>query len=230
MTKRIIGVNSNCYHGYSIEEALEGIAAAGFHYVELTATKGWTEHVFPNQSFEKLCAVKDKMDELGLVPFSLSGHCNLMDAQRLPDFVMNMRLANFFGCEYIVASIGEAHLKDNAKAGNELLAQNIRSLVPSLEKYGSSAGPYQEKEGPAKARSMLEELGFPQTQVDRICYLVGHHHTYHAIDGIDYQILVEADFLVNIFEEPMDQPAARSIGEKIFKTSTGLKLLTELYL
>ena len=64
MTKRIIGVNSNCYHGYSIEEALEGIAAAGFHYVELTATKGWTEHVFPNQSFEKLCAVKDKMDEL----------------------------------------------------------------------------------------------------------------------------------------------------------------------
>lgn len=136
MEKRIIGVNSNCYHGYSIEDALEGIAAAGFHYVELTATKGWTEHVFPNQSFEKLCAVKDKMDELGLVPFSLSGHCNLMDAQRLPDFVMNMRLANFFGCEYIVSSIGEAHLKDNAKAGNELLAQNIRSLVPSLEKYG----------------------------------------------------------------------------------------------
>ncbi len=103
-------------------------------------------------------------------------------------------------------------------------------IRPSLEKYGSSAGPYQEKEGPAKARSMLEELGFPQTQVDRICYLVGHHHSYHAIDGIDYQILVEADFLVNIFEEPMDQPAVRSIGEKIFKTSTGLKLLTELYL
>ena len=42
MEKRIIAVNSNCYHGYSIEEALEGIAAAGFHYVELTATKGWT--------------------------------------------------------------------------------------------------------------------------------------------------------------------------------------------
>lgn len=52
MEKRIIAVNSNCYHGYSIEEALEGIAAAGFHYVELTATKGWTEHVFPDQSNE----------------------------------------------------------------------------------------------------------------------------------------------------------------------------------
>lgn len=136
MTERIIGVNSNCYHGYPIGDALRGIAAAGFHYVELTATKGWTEHVFPDQSFEKLCAVKDQMQQLGLVPFSMSGHCNLMDARRLPDFVMNMRLAHFFGCRYIVSSIGEAHLKDNAKAGNELLARNIRSLVPSLEQYG----------------------------------------------------------------------------------------------
>ena len=136
MAKRIIGVNSNCYHGYSIEDALEGIAAAGFHYVELTATKGWTEHVFPNQSFERLCEVKDKMAALGIVAFSMSGHCNLMDPQRLPDFVMNMRLANFFGCDYSVSSIGEAHLKDNAKAGNELLAKNIQSLVPELKKYG----------------------------------------------------------------------------------------------
>ena len=133
MTKRIIGVNSNCYHGYSIEDALEGIAAAGFHYVELTATKGWTEHVFPNQSFEKLCAVKDKMEQLGLVPFSMSGHCNLMDTQRLPDFVMNMRLAHFFGCEYIVSSIGEAHLKDNAK-------NRQRAAGPEYSQPGAQPG------------------------------------------------------------------------------------------
>ena len=30
MTDRIIAVNSNCYHGFSIEEAIEGIAAANF--------------------------------------------------------------------------------------------------------------------------------------------------------------------------------------------------------
>ena len=45
--KRIIAVNSNCYHGYTIEEAVAGIRKAGFRYIELTATKGWTEHVFP---------------------------------------------------------------------------------------------------------------------------------------------------------------------------------------
>ena len=47
---RIIAVNSNCYHGYSIEQAIDGIAAAGFRYIELTATKGWTEHVFPTRA------------------------------------------------------------------------------------------------------------------------------------------------------------------------------------
>ncbi len=136
MTERIIGVNSNCYHGYSIEEALEGIAAAGFRYVELTATKGWTEHVFPDQSFEHLCAVKDKLESLSLTAFSMSGHCNLMDPERLPDFAMNMRLAHFFGCRYIVSSVGEAHLKDNATASDERVSHNIKALIPELEKYG----------------------------------------------------------------------------------------------
>ena len=136
MMPRIIGVNSNCYHGYSIDEALEGIAAAGFHYVELTATKGWTEHVFPDQSFASLCHVQDKLKELDLVPFAMSGHTNLMDVDRLPDFIMNMRLAHFFGCKYIVSSIGEAHLKDKAKTGNEVLVQNIKGLIPHLKENG----------------------------------------------------------------------------------------------
>lgn len=136
MLKRIIAVNSNCYHGYSIEEAIDGIAAAGFHYIELTATKGWTEHVFPDQSFERLWSVKDRLAEKGLIPFAMSGHCNLMDTARIPDFVANIRLAAFFGCDYIVSSIGEAHLEDKAVASNEEVAKHVKALVPELERYG----------------------------------------------------------------------------------------------
>lgn len=133
--KRMIAVNSNCYHGYTIEEAIDGISAAGFHYIELTATKGWTEHVFPTMRFAYLYSVKDKLKEAGLVPFSMSGHCNLMDQERIGDFLANIRLANFFGCDYIVSSIGEAHLKDKAKTSNEAVAENICSLLPYLEEY-----------------------------------------------------------------------------------------------
>ncbi len=133
---RIIAVNSNCYHGFSIEEAISGIKRAGFKYIELTATKGWTEHVFPDQSFERLTAVKDMLDEAGIKPFSMSGHCNLTDPERKGDFIKNMKLAAFFGCEYIVSSIGEAHIKDNSAGGNDEVVESVKALVPELEKYG----------------------------------------------------------------------------------------------
>lgn len=136
MEKRIIAVNSNCYHGYSIEEAIAGIARAGFHFIELTATKGWTEHVFPDMPFERLLAIRDALEAAELRPFSMSGHCNLMDPERIPDFVKNIRLAAFFGCDYIVSSIGEAHLKDHAVADNQAVAESLRALLPWLERCG----------------------------------------------------------------------------------------------
>ena len=135
MKKRIIAVNSNCYHGYSIEEAIAGIKAAGFRYIELTATQGWTEHVFRNHSFERLLRVQDMLDEAGLIPFAMSGHTNLMDTERIRDFTDNIRMAHFFGCDYIVSSVGEAHIKDNAVASNEVVAEHVKALVPTLEKY-----------------------------------------------------------------------------------------------
>jgi len=130
-----IGVNTNCYHGYSIEDALEGIHRSGFQYVELTATKGWTEHVFPTMSFEYLESIKMKIKELNLIPFAMSGHCNLMDSKRLKDFILNIKLAAFFGCEFIVSSVGEAHLEDAEQVTDERLVNHLNSLLPFLIYY-----------------------------------------------------------------------------------------------
>ena len=135
MQDRIIAVNSNCYHGYPIEEAIRGISAAGFHYIELTATKGWTEHVFPDHSFRSLLRVQDLLEKYKLIPFAMSGHTNIMDEERIPDFIDSIRLAHFFGSRYIVTSIGEAHLKDRAAAPDITVAEHIRALLPYLEKY-----------------------------------------------------------------------------------------------
>ena len=99
-----------------------------------------------------------------------------------------------------------------------------------FEKYGSCDGPKQELEGPPIAEKLLPACGYAPAVCARVCYLIGHHHTYVGIDGADYQILVEADFLVNIFENGMAQEAARKIRDNIFKTKTGRKLLTDLYL
>lgn len=103
-------------------------------------------------------------------------------------------------------------------------------IRPSEEKYNSSAGNYQELEGPIAARPILERHGFSLAQTERICYLIGHHHTYKNMDGLDYQILVEADFLVNLFEEGHSRESIESARDKIFRTASGRKLLDTLYL
>ncbi|NLW15163.1 MAG: sugar phosphate isomerase/epimerase [Erysipelothrix sp.] len=134
MNRKIV-VNSNCYHGYSIDEAIEGISNAGFKYIELTATKGWTEHVFFDHSFETLQKVKDKLQDKNLEVIAMSGHTSLMDESRIEDFVKNIHLANFFGARYIVTSVGEAHLEDMANSGNDLIVKHLKSFTTLLRKY-----------------------------------------------------------------------------------------------
>ena len=99
----------------------------------------------------------------------------------------------------------------------------------SEEKYNSSAGKYQEVEGPAVAQQMLEDLQYDKAKTDRVCYLIGHHHTYDQIDGIDYQILVEADFLVNMCEDELSEEALQNAYRNIFRTETGKKICREMY-
>ena len=100
----------------------------------------------------------------------------------------------------------------------------------SLEKHGLSSGHYQEIEGPPKAREILERHEFDNEFIDRVCFLIGHHHTYDNIVGLDYQILVEADFLVNIYEGEVGKDQIKSINDKIFKTKTGKEFLETMFL
>ena len=98
------------------------------------------------------------------------------------------------------------------------------------QKYNSSAGHYQQLEGPPVAKKILDELGYPDDFVERVMYLIAHHHTYTNIDGMDYQILVEADFLVNADEDRLSSDAIENFKEKIFKTTTGIAVLENNYL
>ena len=68
------------------------------------------------------------------------------------------------------------------------------------EKYGNTNGKHQEEEGTRMVRNFLTDSGMTEAQISRVSYLVGHHHTFTAIDGLDYQILVEADYIANASE------------------------------
>ena len=97
------------------------------------------------------------------------------------------------------------------------------------EKYGSCNGKLQEKEGPAIAEKLLGELGFDRNVSERVQYLIAHHHTYGNINEMDYQILVEADFLVNICDDNLTKDAALKAYNNIFKTESGKKICREMF-
>lgn len=102
-------------------------------------------------------------------------------------------------------------------------------IKESERKYSSSAGKYQEIEGPPVARELIKDLELSYETVERISYLIGNHHSYTKIDGIDFQVLVEADFLVNIFEDSIEKEAAAIAKEKYFKTATGIRYMESMY-
>ncbi len=98
------------------------------------------------------------------------------------------------------------------------------------QKFGSANGKLQEQYGPDMARSFLADCDLDPADVDRIAFLVGHHHTVEGVDGMDWQILLEADFLVNADEHPDSPAAINHTLAAMFRTRTGIALLHAIYL
>ncbi len=96
-------------------------------------------------------------------------------------------------------------------------------------RFGYNNGKLQEEFGPEAARELLAPLCLLKEQRERIFYLVGHHHTYDHIEGMDYQILVEADFLVNFYEDALKKETIEKTAEKIFVTAAGKALAKTIY-
>ena len=100
----------------------------------------------------------------------------------------------------------------------------------SEQKYGYQNGKLQEQEGPAVARELLAQIGgYTDQQIERICWLVANHHTYHVCEDLDYQILIEADFLVNLFEDNESMNAIRAVRRNIFRTESGTKMIETMF-
>lgn len=98
------------------------------------------------------------------------------------------------------------------------------------EKYGNTNGAYQEAESEALLRPFLAEFALPAKTEERVIYLVTHHHTYTDVDGPEYQILLEADYLVNAAEKGLSREAVAAFGETVFCTESGMRLLASVFL
>ena len=99
-------------------------------------------------------------------------------------------------------------------------------------KYGSAAGPYQEQEGPPIACTIMKELGIDESIIKEVCSIIGNHHSPGKINTLNFKVLHDADWLVNLSDEYdcSDKEKLLRIINKIFLTSSGKKMAKKIYL
>lgn len=144
------------------------------------------------------------------------------DAARIQHFVKVHSFAKYIGEEEGLTETVQLTLEAAA------LVHDI-GIRAAEKKYGYSNGKLQEQEGPPLALEMLENLGFDAPIIERVCYLVAHHHTYEPVNGLDYRILLEADALVNLYEDAVHEEGVKAAYEHIFKTETARNICRMMF-
>ena len=87
----------------------------------------------------------------------------------------------------------------------------------------------QETMGAPMVRDFLADSGMPAEQIERVSWLVGHHHTLNAIDGLDYQILIEADLIVNACEKGWNGEKMKHLRNTVMKTAAGKRIVDAVF-
>ncbi len=98
------------------------------------------------------------------------------------------------------------------------------------EKYGHADGMDQQREGEPMARALLRDTGLSPEAAERVAFLVAHHHTLEGVNGPDWQILLEADYLVNADEGGASKEAIQNTLRTMYRTPSGSALLRAIYL
>ncbi len=139
--------------------------------------------------------------------------------------------------EHALAVLDYAEQIQNVEGGDPLIVRAAAifhdiGICEAERKYGSSAGKYQEIEGPRIAENILKKYDISEEAVGHICRIIANHHSAKDIDTIEFRIIWDADWLVNI---PVDFHNAKTdelgkVIDKVFSTNEGYRVATELFI
>lgn len=140
-------------------------------------------------------------------------------------------IAHFLKVYALAKTIGESEGLDEETQLVLEAAAITHDIACALcrEKYGNSDGPRQEWDYRRQVRLLLKDTGLTDCQIDRASYVVGHLHAPGSVQGMDYQILVEADYLANADENSYPISKIRSDKNTLFQTASGISLLESIY-
>lgn len=145
----VVSLNSNTYHGYSLEEAVKGAKAAGVRFLEISAVIGHTEHARWDMSDTQIAEIKELLRDNDMTVLGMCGHSNIMTPEGRTQFVHNLDLAVRLGASYVVTGTGDTHddadVIDDDRELVEILKQLTaeaaqRDLTIGIETHGNNYG------------------------------------------------------------------------------------------
>ncbi len=178
---------------------------------------------------------------VGTVSEEAKAHQKAEERTSLKDRI-GLEMKKYFGTDFKrvkhalkVARYAEELLK--AEGGDPLIVLASAYLHDigiheAEKKHGRPDARHQEIEGPPIARAILQRLHVSPPVIDEICDIIGHHHSPRTDETLHFQLLYEADALVNLEEDdsPKDRESLERRASAIFKTTTGKALAEKLIL
>ena len=139
--------------------------------------------------------------------------------------------------EHALTVLNYAEQIQAAEGGDPLVVKAAAILhdigiIQAERKHGSTAAKYQEIEGPIITREILAKFNLDKADVEHICRIIANHHSAKNIDTIEFRIVWDADWLVNL---PMNftdtsKEKLKEIIDKTFKTCKGRQMAVGTFL
>lgn len=122
---------------YSLDQALEGLAEAGYRNCEIGAVKGWFEHIDPDAATDQdIQRAEAKLKDVGIRPVSMSAHTQLQTREGKERFKRAIDIAAALGMQVINTYTGDATTEAERAAHFE----NVDELCSYAKSKGLKIG------------------------------------------------------------------------------------------
>ncbi len=140
-----VGVVTSTYPNYNADEAMAGISAASFKYVELASAPSYFEHILPGPEKASESDVQDllkKCASYNLDLYCIAGHTRLLTENGVDKFKSVLDYANAASVQFVTTDVGEIKVEDDKRRFFNDIAEiadyaQTKNVTVCLEMHGS---------------------------------------------------------------------------------------------
>lgn len=196
-------------------------------------------HRFANPKLDFGCASYCKFAAqcMGELPADLLAHRDDLLRDRIAVEMKRYFKKDFKRISHAVRVARYAEIIVKAERGNPAVVLSAAYLhdigIKKAEQlYNSTASEYQEKEGPAIAQAILQQVGAGEQLIEEVCEIINHRDHPGKDETVNFKCLYDADLIANLEEsmklKTMDPERLIVLPNASFLTEAGKALAKEI--